>query len=491
VPRDAALTGPCNMRGVRRQDFSYDLPEELIAQSPLAERSASRLLVLDGGTGAVADRRMDDLPAYLRAGDLLVFNDTRVVAARIVGSKPSGGRVEIFLERVVSGADAHAGGPGGLERQALVQLRASKPIREGLEIATAGGVVRVLGREEDLWRVELPGHALEFFETWGEVPLPPYIHRAAGEQDRERYQSIFAREKGAVAAPTASLHFDAALVDRLDTIGVERAFITLHVGAGTFQPLRTENLDEHKMHAERVSVSRATWEAIGRTRARGGRVVAVGTTVVRALESAAMSLALSPMPTRPHARAAECEQRVREGRAEAVEGEPRARTAEREERAKAVDMEPRAGEAGGGQRAAAGPAGPGAGAAEVDQRARATEGEQRVAAAHGERRAETAMVEQRAGDLAAAAWSGETRLFIRPGFKFQIVDAMVTNFHLPESTLLMLVSAFAGRENVLRAYAHAVRERYRFFSYGDAMLITPTPAARSARTTDSTGTTAP
>jgi S-adenosylmethionine:tRNA ribosyltransferase-isomerase len=361
---------------VRRQDFSYELPEELIAQSPLAERSASRLLVVDGVTGAVADKEMGDLPAYLRAGDLLVFNDTRVVAARIVGAKPSGGRVEIFLERVVDGT--------GERRQALVQLRASKPIREGLEIATSGGVVRVVGRDEDLWLVEVPGDALEFFEAWGEVPLPPYIHRPAGAQDRERYQSIFAREKGAVAAPTASLHFDARLMAKLDAMGVERAFVTLHVGAGTFQPLRTDDLDAHKMHAERVSVSGATWQAIREARARGGRVVAVGTTVVRALESAA------PLQ----------------------QGE------------------------------AAGPHAPG-------------------------------VRERRADAIEWPAWSGETRLFIRPGFEFRVVDAMVTNFHLPESTLLMLVSAFAGRENVLAAYAHAVRKRYRFFSYGDAMFITP------------------
>ena len=381
---------------MRRQDFSYDLPEELIAQSPLAERSASRLLVLDGATGAVADRMMGDLPSYLRAGDLLVFNDTRVVAARIIGSKPSGGRVEIFLERarVAAGQRAAAGdaqatdwGQGGVKphanevREALVQLRASKPIREGLEIATAGGVVRVLGREDELWRVETPGDALEFFETWGEVPLPPYIHRTADANDRERYQSIFAREKGAVAAPTASLHFDAPLMTKLDALGVGRAFVTLHVGAGTFQPLRSDDLDAHKMHAERVSVSAATGEAIQRTRVAGGRVVAVGTTVVRALESAALAL----------------------------QG----------------GMPPRA-----------------AGAS-----------------------------------VRATAWSSETRLFIRPGFKFQVVDAMVTNFHLPESTLLMLVSAFAGREHVLAAYAHAVRERYRFFSYGDAMLVTPMEAA--------------
>jgi S-adenosylmethionine:tRNA ribosyltransferase-isomerase len=357
---------------VRRQEFSFDLPEELIAQSPLAERSASRMLVLDGATGGLADRNMGDLPSYLRAGDLLVFNDTRVVAARIVGAKPSGGRVEIFLERVKA----------GVAGEALVQLRASKPIREGLEVTTPGGVVRVVGREDELWRVEVSGDALEFFETWGEVPLPPYIHRSADANDRERYQSIFAREKGAVAAPTASLHFDASLVAKLEAMGVGRAFVTLHVGAGTFQPLRTDDLDAHKMHAERVSVSTATWEAVQRTRAAGGRVIAVGTTVVRALESAALHVA---------------------------------------ERASGV----------------------------------------------GER-------EVTSGGRAAAIWSGETRLFIRPGFEFQLVDAMVTNFHLPESTLLMLVSAFAGREHVLAAYAHAVRERYRFFSYGDAMLVMPT-----------------
>jgi S-adenosylmethionine:tRNA ribosyltransferase-isomerase len=367
---------------VRRQDFSFDLPEELIAQSPLAERSASRMLVLDGATGGLADRNIGDLPSYLRAGDLLVFNDTRVVAARIVGAKASGGRVEIFLERVKA----------GVASEALVQLRASKPIREGLEITTAGGVVRVVGREDELWRVEVPGDALEFFETWGEVPLPPYIHRSADANDRERYQSIFAREKGAVAAPTASLHFDAPLVAKLEAMGVGRAFVTLHVGAGTFQPLRTDDLDAHKMHAERVSVSAATWEAVQRTRAAGGRVIAVGTTVVRALESAALHVG---------------------------------------ERLSDVGKVHGAGES-------------------------------------------TAPPALASGERAAAIWSGETRLFIRPGFEFQLVDAMVTNFHLPESTLLMLVSAFAGREHVLAAYAHAVRERYRFFSYGDAMLVMPT-----------------
>ncbi|MDB6156923.1 MAG: queA [Gammaproteobacteria bacterium] len=339
---------------MQRHDFAYELPPELIAQTPLAERSASRLLVLEGADGRLVprDRTMRDFPGLLSPGDLLVFNDTKVVAARLAGTKPSGGRVEIFLERVVG------------TQEAVVQLRASKPIREGLEVTTAGGMVRVLGREGDLWRVEFPGPALEFFEQWGDVPLPPYIHRAADANDRERYQSIFARERGAVAAPTASLHFDSQLIREIEALGVNRAFVTLHVGAGTFQPVRTDDLESHVMHAERVSVSAATCEAIERTRADGGRIVAIGTTVVRALESAALA----------------------------------------------------------------------------------------------------------ARD--AAGWSGETRLFIRPGFNFQVTDALLTNFHLPESTLLMLVCAFAGKDPVLAAYEHAVRARYRFFSYGDAMFLT-------------------
>ena len=384
---------------MRREDFFYELPEELIAQSPLAERSASRLLVLDGLTGAIGDHSIRDLPGYLLPGDLLVFNDTRVVAARLVGTKPSGGRVEIFLERALEG------------REALAQLRASKPVRDGLEISTAGGVVRVLGRQDDLWRLELPGAALDFFERWGAVPLPPYIHRPVNETDQERYQSIFARERGAVAAPTASLHFDAPLVEKLDALGVRRALVTLHVGAGTFQPLRTDDLDAHKMHAERVSVSRDTWDAIQHAHSTGKRVIAVGTTVVRALESAALELAAaSPVPRRAVA-----------------------------ETSVSSDQAMR------------------------DMTASPASTSHEVVAAH-------------AADASAhpsTAWSGETRLFIRPGFEFQVVDAMVTNFHLPESTLLMLVSAFAQRENVLAAYAHAVRERYRFFSYGDAMFLTP------------------
>jgi S-adenosylmethionine:tRNA ribosyltransferase-isomerase len=290
----------------------------------------------------------------------MVFNDTRVIAARLFGTKPSGGRVEILLERALAG------------NAALAQLSASKAIRAGLSVATAGGPVRVLGGEGELWRIELPSPALEFFERWGEVPLPPYIRRAAGAADRERYQSMFAREPGAVAAPTASLHFDAALMSSLAQRGIGRALVTLHVGAATFQPVRVADLAQHRMHAEWASVNASTCEAIARARAAGHRVVAVGTTVVRALESAALAAQ------------------------------------------------------------AAGSA---------------------------------------AGAQVLAPWSGDTRLFITPGFRFRVSDMLLTNFHLPESTLLMLVCAFAGREAVLAGYAHAVRERYRFFSYGDAMLL--------------------
>jgi S-adenosylmethionine:tRNA ribosyltransferase-isomerase len=338
---------------VRRADFHFDLPLELIAQTPLALRSASRLLCLDGANGQVVDRCFIDLPGLLRPKDLLVFNDTRVVAARILGTKPTGGRVEIFLERPVA------------ERIALVQLRASKSLPEGLRIGTSGGEVEVLGREGELWRVATPGEVIAFFDANGTTPLPPYITRAADATDRERYQSLFAREPGAVAAPTASLHFDAPLLAQLDARGIERQTVTLHVGAGTFQPMRVDDPSAHVMHAERYAIPDELVAAVTRCRAAGGRVVAIGTTVLRALESAAAD-----------------------------------------------------------------------------------------------------------GTLRAGA--GETRLFITPGYAFRVVDALLTNFHLPESTLLMLVSAFAGREAVLSAYAHAVAQRYRFFSYGDAMWVTPT-----------------
>jgi S-adenosylmethionine:tRNA ribosyltransferase-isomerase len=337
---------------VQRQDFAYELPPELIAQEPLPERAASRMLVLEAG-GGLRDCTVRELPGYLSAGDLLVLNDTRVVPARLIGHKPSGGRVELFLERALDGCEA------------LVQLSASKAIRPGLAIRTAGGEVEVLERCEDQWRVRLPAPALQLFERFGQVPLPPYIHRDAVAADRERYQSVFARDPGAVAAPTASLHFDAALLEQLRTRGVDSAFVTLHVGAGTFQPVRVSDLSTHVMHAERVAVSKETCAAVRRAQAAGRRVIAVGTTVVRALESAAL--------------------------------------------------------AGGGE---------------------------------------------------LVPWAGDTRLFITPGFSFRVSDMLLTNFHLPESTLLMLVCAFAGQRPVLQAYAHAVRARYRFFSYGDAMLLT-------------------
>jgi S-adenosylmethionine:tRNA ribosyltransferase-isomerase len=343
---------------VRRQDFSFELPAELIAQAPPAGRADGRLLVLPAVQGAPIDSTIRELPAWLKDGDLLVLNDTRVVAARLLGTKPSGGRVEILLERALEG------------HEALAQLSASKPIRAGLAVSTAGGIVQVLAREQEWWRIALPAPALEFFEQFGAVPLPPYIRRAPAPADRERYQSIFAREPGAVAAPTASLHFDPALTAALAARGVRHTLVTLHVGAGTFQPLRSDDVAAHVLHAERASVGAAACAAIAATRARGARVVAVGTTVVRALESAAL----------------------------------------------------------------AAPAG------------------------------------------ALACWSGETRLFIRPGFRFQVADLLLTNFHLPESTLLMLVCAFAGQERVLAAYRHAVAARYRFFSYGDAMLLTRSAA---------------
>jgi len=341
---------------VRPADFRFDLPPGLIAQTPLPRRSASRLLTLDGATGAWADRWIQDLPSLLDAGDLLVFNDTRVVPARVHGAKATGGRVEMLLER-------DAGG-----HRAWVQLRASKGFREGSDFETAGGAVRVLSREDGLWLVELPGDAFDFFESHGETPLPPYIGRPPDASDRDRYQTVFARERGAVAAPTASLHFDPPLLAALAARAVESVFLTLHVGAGTFQPVRSATVEAHRMHAERIVVPQAACDAVARARAAGRRVVAVGTTVARALEAAAASGRLAPC-------------------------------------------------------------------------------------------------------------AGDTRIFIHPGHRFRVVDALLTNFHLPESTLLMMVSAFAGREHVLAAYAHAVAARYRFFSYGDAMFVTPTPAA--------------
>ncbi len=330
----------------------------------MPERSASRLLVLDGANGACADRSFRELPDQLAAGDLLVFNDTRVLPARLHGHKAeSGGRVEVLIERL----DAD-------DRGAQAHVRASKAPAPGtlLELADGALSARVTGRDGDLFALDFGEGAplSERLERYGEIPLPPYIERAPEQADAERYQTVYARSLGAVAAPTAGLHFDEDVLAELDRRGIESARLTLHVGAGTFQPVRAEQIDQHEMHAERIEVPESVCAAIDATRARGGRVIAVGTTVVRALESA------------------------------------------------------------------------------VDD----------------------------AGTL--RPFSGETRLFLTPGARFHVVDGLVTNFHLPGSTLLMLVCAFSGREHTLAAYRHAVTAGYRFFSYGDAMLMWPTPEAR-------------
>ncbi|WP_297830944.1 tRNA preQ1(34) S-adenosylmethionine ribosyltransferase-isomerase QueA [Thermomonas sp.] len=341
---------------MKTSDFHYHLPQELIAQAPLPERSASRLLHVPAGDAPFADLHVRDLPLLLRAGDLLVFNDTRVIPARLFGHKASGGRVEIMIERLLPG-DA-----------ARVQLGVSKPPQLGSRIALdAGGEAEVLAREEDgFWKLRF--HVGEGLESWlqhaGQIPLPPYIERRPDADDAERYQTVFAREAGAVAAPTAGLHFDEPLLAALRDRGVEFGHVTLHVGAGTFQPVRVEDVHRHHMHSEWINVGAELVAKVRRTRAAGGRVIAVGTTVVRALESALVDGELLP-------------------------------------------------------------------------------------------------------------FAGDTSIFIFPGYKLRSIDALLTNFHLPESTLLMLVSAFAGKERVFAAYEHAVRERYRFFSYGDAMLLWP------------------
>ena len=340
---------------LKKSDFHFDLPHELIAQVPLAERSASRLLVADPRSGTLEDRRFTELVDLLRPGDLLVFNDTRVLPARLHGRKASGGLVEILIERVTGSHEARA------------QLGVSKKPKAGGRIVLAdGSEISVLGRDGEffLLRFETVEPVEKVLLKLGRMPLPPYIEREAGTADDERYQTVFARASGAVAAPTAGLHFDAALLERLAARGIETGFVTLHVGAGTFQPMRSERLEDHTMHREWLNVGAELVEKIQRTRARGGRVVAIGTTVVRALESS-----------------------IKDG--------------------------------------------------------------------------------------AVAPFAGETQIFIFPGYRISSVDALVTNFHLPESTLLMLVSAFAGRDFMLDAYRHAVEQHYRFFSYGDAMLLYP------------------
>ncbi|WP_144636695.1 tRNA preQ1(34) S-adenosylmethionine ribosyltransferase-isomerase QueA [Bordetella genomosp. 13] len=352
-------------------DFDYELPPELIAQHPAAQRGGSRLLHLDAAS-QLHDRQFPDLAGLLRAGDLLVFNDTRVIKARLAGHKAgSGGKVEVLVERLVE------------PTRALAHVRASKSPGPGTVLRLADAFdVEVLGREGELFDLRFPAPVLDLLDAHGATPLPPYITHAAEETDDSRYQTVYAREPGAVAAPTAGLHFDEPMLQKLAGMGVERAFVTLHVGAGTFQPVRVENLAEHVMHAEWYTVPQATADAVAATRARGGRVVAVGTTSVRALESAA---------------------------------------------------------------------------AQNDAAASAA-----ASAAAGTRPIEAAQ--------------GDTRLFITPGYRYRAVDALLTNFHLPQSTLLMLVSALAGMEPIRRAYAHAVAQRYRFFSYGDAMFIeTPRP----------------
>ena len=339
-------------------DFDFNLPSELIAQHPTSQRTDSRLLHVE--TDRLRDLRFGDLPQLITPGDLLVFNDTRVIKARLYGRKASGGRIEVMIERIV---DA---------RNAIAQIRASKSPRPGsvieLEAAFTMTVLGRAGEQGEFFALRLSGDGdlYALTERHGRLPLPPYITHAAAGEDEVRYQTVYARHAGAVAAPTAGLHFDDALLAELKRHGVELAWLTLHVGAGTFQPVRAHNVAEHRMHSERFALPQATVEAIARTRANGGRIVAVGTTSLRALEAAA-------------------------------QGGPPCATLR-------------------------------AGAAETD-------------------------------------------IFITPGYRFRVVDRLITNFHLPKSTLLMLVSAFAGRESIRAAYAHAIVERYRFFSYGDAMLL--------------------
>lgn len=342
-------------------DFDYALPDAQIAQVPLAERSASRMLAVEPASGRLADLQVRALPSQIRAGDLVVFNDTRVIPARLHGRKHSGGQVEVLIERV-TGPDS-----------ALAHVRASKSPKPGTELLLADGALSatVHGRQGEFFELAFVTQDLVAdLERHGQMPLPPYIQRAADQDDASRYQTVFGRHQGAVAAPTAGLHFDQALLDQVQAVGAEFGHVTLHVGAGTFQPVRMDDISRHQMHAERVRVPPMLVEQVAACRARGGRVVAVGTTVVRSLETAAA-----------------------------------------------------------------------------------------------------------AGEL--QAFEGESRLFIRPGYRFKVVDALLTNFHLPRSTLLMLVSAFAGYRLTMEAYQHAVLGGYRFFSYGDAMWIASRGAVES------------
>jgi len=338
---------------MKTSDFHFELPETLIAQRPPTSRRNSRLLALPAD-GEPGDYHFENLPDFLRAGDLLVLNDTRVIPARLLGNKESGGRVEVLIERVEN------------DFEALAHIRASKACKPGTRLKLENDIrVEVLNRSDDLFRIRLLSEDTLYvaLERVGRIPLPPYIHRDADEEDRRRYQTVYAQSPGAVAAPTAGLHFDEQMLQRLEDKGIEIGRLTLHVGAGTFQPVRSEDIESHRMHSERIVVEDKLVDQVRQARKRGNRIVAVGTTVVRALESVA----------------------------------------------------------------------------------------------------------DETGQL--KAYSGETDIFIRPGYRFRVIDAMITNFHLPGSTLLMLVSAFAGTGRILHAYRHAVAEQYRFFSYGDAMFI--------------------
>jgi len=337
---------------LKRSDFHFDLPPGLIAQQPLERRSDSRLLQLTLLDGSLSDLQFRDLPALLRAGDLLVFNDTRVIPARLFAHKETGGKVEILLERLLS------------DRECMAQLKVSKAPRAGTFLTLEdGSALEVVGRQAEFFQLTLAAGGFQrLFEKQGHMPLPPYITRGDTSADRERYQTVYARRPGAVAAPTAGLHFDQELLADIDRRGVQRLSVTLHVGAGTFQPVRTENIEEHRMHAEYLEVSEEVCEAAVRTRQAGGRVIAVGTTTVRSLETAAANGKLEP-------------------------------------------------------------------------------------------------------------YAADSKIFIYPGYEFKAIDGLITNFHLPESTLLMLVSALAGMEQTRAAYRHAVSQQYRFFSYGDAMLV--------------------
>lgn len=352
---------------MRLSDFDYFLPDELIAQFPPAERGASRLLLLQEAN--LTDRMFADLPSLVQAGDVLVFNDTRVLKARLFGQKPTGGQVEILTERLLE------------NNEALAFIRASKTPKTGSHIQITDGITfEVVGRQNDLFHLRC--HAaislMDVLEQQGRLPLPPYITHAPDASDESRYQTVYARESGAVAAPTAGLHFDNVMLTKLDEIGVKRATVTLHVGAGTFQPVRVENLTEHKMHSERYTIPETTAAMIQTAQAQGNRIMAIGTTSLRALESAARDGSLQP-------------------------------------------------------------------------------------------------------------GSGETDLFITPGYAFKVVDRLLTNFHLPKSTLLMLISAFGGYANIRRAYDHAIEQRYRFFSYGDAMLIERSRVIRDGERSDLIG----